>query len=179
MSKEYKFRVLIDQEGDGEAFRDVEINSSQTFDVLHDVIIKAFKFSGGQMASFYVSDEDWNKGQEIGLMNMSEYGEDFLIMNETKIEDIIEYVGEKLLYVYDFLNLWCFYIDLVQINDIDSTKEYPLISLALGIAPNEDSKRNIEFSSNEDDDFYDDEDDFESEFNDEYDDLSGLDEFEF
>ena len=35
-------------------------------------IIEAFEFRGDQMASFYVSNENWDKGEEISLLDLSE-----------------------------------------------------------------------------------------------------------
>ena len=58
----YRFRVLIDDPS--EAFRDVEIGSEQNFLEFHRAIKEAFGFSGDEMASFYVSDEEWGKGPD-------------------------------------------------------------------------------------------------------------------
>ena len=65
----YKFRVVIDIEED--VFRDVVILENQNFEELHHAIVHAFGFEGDQMASFYMSDEQWEKGEEIGLIDMS------------------------------------------------------------------------------------------------------------
>ena len=71
--KTYVFRVVADIEED--VFRDIEILGSQNFEDLHDMIIESFDFTGDQMASFYMSDENWDKGEEIGLMDMG-FGEE-------------------------------------------------------------------------------------------------------
>ncbi len=78
--KEYKFRVLIDTLEEENAFRDIVIDSSFTFDKLHEGINNAFDFNGDQVASFYLSNEDWDKGQEIGLMDMTGESDDFVEM---------------------------------------------------------------------------------------------------
>jgi hypothetical protein len=39
--------------------------------------MSAFEFKGDQMASFYVSNDEWDKGHEINLMDMS-YDDDAL-----------------------------------------------------------------------------------------------------
>ncbi|PJB14623.1 MAG: hypothetical protein CO118_07650, partial [Flavobacteriales bacterium CG_4_9_14_3_um_filter_32_8] len=84
----YKFRVTIEDNSDKVIFRDIEIKSTQTFEDFHQIILKAFNFDNSQMASFYVSDEDWNKAQEIALFDMQlteEEGLKVLIMSETEI----------------------------------------------------------------------------------------------
>lgn len=139
--KEFKFRVLIDTLEEDNAFRDISIDSSFTFDKLSDAIIVAFGFGGGQMASFYLSNEDWDKGQEIGLMDMSGENAEFEEMANTIIKDKVEELNQKLLYVYDFLSMWCFFVELVEINEFDVAKEYPMLELEYGIAPDESSKQ--------------------------------------
>ena len=139
--KEYKFRVLIDTLEEENAFRDIAIKSSSTFDKLHESINEAFNFNGDQVASFYLSNEDWDKGQEIGLMDMTGESEDFVEMIHTPIVEKVEKVGQKLLYVYDFLTMWCFFVELIEINLIDETKQYPNVDLIFGEAPLEKSKQ--------------------------------------
>jgi hypothetical protein len=138
--KEYLFRVLIDTKEDEEIFRDIAINSDANFELLHTAIINAFQFSGKQMASFYLSDEEWNKGDEIGLMDMSGDGNIFHLMKSTPLEKLATEVGQKILYVYDFLNMWCFFVELVEINTIDEENRYPYLELSFGTAPREESK---------------------------------------
>jgi hypothetical protein len=160
--KEFKFRVLIDTLEEENAFRDISIDSSYSFEMLHEAIIVAFEFGGGQMASFYLSNEDWDKGQEIGLMDMTGEKSDFASMTETLISDKVDKVNQKLLYVYDFLTMWCFFVELVEINELSPVKQYPMLELEYGKAPAENSKQ-IEIS--EDIDFYEDEEDEEDENN--------------
>ena len=68
----YKFRVIVDTEED--VFRDIEIDTSSTFEQLHQSILQAFDFPEGEMASFYMSNDTWDKGTEISLMDMGEMG---------------------------------------------------------------------------------------------------------
>ena len=137
---EYKFRVLVDSETEKTAFRDISISNISTFDKLHLAIIKAFKFKGDQMASFYMSNNDWDKGEEIGLMDLTGENADFQQMTDTLIWDKITGVNQKMVYVYDFLNMWCFYVELLEINDLSQEKEYPCVEFEQGKAPREESK---------------------------------------
>lgn len=163
--KEYKFRVLIDTLEEENAFRDIVIDSSSTFEVLHNAIVQAFNFKGNQVASFYLSNDDWDKGQEIGLMDMTGESIDFLQMADTLIRENVTEVNQKLLYVYDFLSMWCFFIELVEINDLSQVKEYPAIELEFGVAPPEESKQIVIDDSLDIDDEESDYDEFEDEFN--------------
>ncbi|MEM9022857.1 MAG: hypothetical protein AAGB22_03900, partial [Bacteroidota bacterium] len=82
-----QFRVVIDHEDD--VFRDIEIRVDQSFEALHLAIQQAFGFDDSQMASFYQSNENWDKGEEIGLMDMAEEGMGFRTMSNTLLGDVI------------------------------------------------------------------------------------------
>lgn len=154
--KEFVFRVLIDTVDDTDVFRDISIRSTDTFELLHRAIINAFSFEGGQMASFYMSDEEWNKGDEIGLLDMSGEDTGFQLMEQTIIGDRVEEIGQKLIYVYDFLNMWCFYVELNKINEVSSEKLYPNLELSFGNAPQESSKSimdDLDFPTIDEDDY--------------------------
>jgi len=140
----YKFRILIEAKDD--IFRDIEIKSTQNFEEFHQIILKSFNFDNKQMASFYTSDEDWNKGQEIALFDMNiteDENEQVLIMNQTLIHDKATSIGQHLLYTYDFLNMWNFYIELIEITVKEPNKTYPLISYKQGEAPLQSSKNSV------------------------------------
>jgi hypothetical protein len=141
MKQVIRLRVLLDHEED--VFRDLELNCSSTFLDLHQMIIESFGFTEEQMASFYVSNEDWEKGQEITLMDMgerTENGEPILMMHETSLKDIIFVEGQKLLYVFDFFLMWCFYIDVITIKKLEDHVITPRIVQSFGTAPGQYSK---------------------------------------
>jgi len=133
----YKFRVLIDYEKD--VFREIEIRSDQKFMQLNDAILSAFSFSGEQMASFYMSNEDWDKGEEIMQFDMGD-DETSHSMDNTLLSEMVKDVNQKLLYIYDFLRLWIFYLELVSITEEEENINYPILAGQFGIAPKEDDK---------------------------------------
>ncbi len=138
--KIFKFRIILDIEED--VLRDVEIQDDCSFINLHECIQQSFGFSGQEMASFYRSGEFWDKGEELPLMNMGgiESGAPELSMKELVLKDHINEIHERFLYVYDFLRMWCFYVELLEINDPDPKVVYPVMSFEVGEAPAEDSK---------------------------------------
>ncbi len=136
----FKFRVILDTEED--IFRDVDIQNDCSFINLHECIQQSFAFSGKEMASFYRSDEFWEKGEELPLMNMggAELGAPGLSMDDLVLKDHIKEVHERFLYVYDFLRMWCFYVELIEIYEPKKEVVYPIMSFELGEAPDEESK---------------------------------------
>lgn len=63
------------------------------------------------MASFYESDAQWGQGLEIGLMDM---GEEHLCMNRCSVSDHLQQAGDRLLYIYDFLAMWTFFLEVID-----------------------------------------------------------------
>lgn len=132
--KSYTYRVVIDTKED--SFRDIEIATDATFEALHNAIIEAYDFRGDQMTSFYMSDDDWDKGEEIALMDMG-FGKS---MADIKLKDMMKAKDQKILYVYDFLKMWIFYVELIKENKIPTQSVLPAILIKIGKSPNEDDK---------------------------------------
>lgn len=137
----YKFRVLLDNPNNEEIFRDISISTDQTFSDFYNVIIDSFFFRGDQLASFYVSNSSWDKGREISLMDMgtSDGPDSPLTMSETRLESMVISEDQKFILVYDFLKMWCFLIELIDINQENTEKA--TIDLSIGISPEEDSRK--------------------------------------
>jgi len=140
----YKFRILLDNSDNEEIFRDIEIDGDHSFEDFYRIIIAAFFFEGDQMASFYCSNAEWDKGEEIALFDMGDDTSDnrLRIMADSRIQDFVSAEDERFILVYDFLKMWCFLIELIQVTPISISS--PEIVLSIGIAPREDS-REIEF----------------------------------
>ena len=130
----YRFRVILDNDTDEDIFRDLEIRETDTLEDLHNIITQSFGFDGTEMASFYISDDMWNQGEEISLFDLSE---DALVrlMNETAINSVVHEMQPKLIYVYDFYSLWTFFVELAEIVDETQGASYPNLMFAKGQIP--------------------------------------------
>jgi len=136
----YKFRILIDTDSEEDIFRDIVISPQSDFETLYHAIIAAFEFKGDQLGSFYVSNDDWDKGHEIALMDMG-LGNDLnapFLMKDTPIATVVRGEGQKLILVYDFLKMWCFLIEMVEI--LPNESEEPELYFSVGDAPDENDK---------------------------------------
>jgi len=129
----YRFRVILDTKED--VFRDIELLEESTLEDFHNTIINAFGFDGSEMASFYLSDEDWNQGEEILQYDLSEGEDSVRLMNETTLDSIVSKSQTKLIYVYDFFNLWTFLIELAEIAEIEEGRDYPNLMFVHGQIP--------------------------------------------
>lgn len=170
METTLRIRVLVDTEGDDNIFRDFEIPSYATFEDLHLTIQEQFEFDNSEMASFYESDDDWERGDEIMLMDMSMTDQDKVrLMRDVQLGDILTKPKQKMLYIFDFLLMWTFFVEVVSVGTIDKNEEYPKVLLSVGASPDQYSKSpedlfgsmQSEMKNGNDEDFEDEEDDMD------------------
>jgi hypothetical protein len=117
---------------------DIEIRDDQTFLDLHEFLIKSMKLNGDELASFYLADENWEKYEEITLIDMSgevdENHDDeddlhtIFLMSSTKIGKFITEMNQYLIYEYDFLQLHTFMIECLEIKPADKRVNYPRVA---------------------------------------------------
>ena len=138
----YKVRIILDTEED--IFRDIEIEGNNTLEDFHNVLTQSFGFLGNEMASFYTCDERWNQDEEIALFDMSENGAKVRLMNEVNLEDILNEASPKLIYVYDFLNMWTFFVELADIVEKEDGRAYPNVLFSFGVLPETPPERKFE-----------------------------------
>ena len=96
----YKITFSCD-EVDG--FRRVfEADSDATFLELHAAILKSMNFPDDQMTSFFMCNDRWEKEQEVTLIEMgSNFEYDNMIMESTRLSELMEDRGQRLIYVFD------------------------------------------------------------------------------
>ena len=131
----YRFRVILDNDTEDDIFRDLEIRETDTLEDLHNAITQSFGFDGLEMASFYVSNDAWEQGEEISMFDMSDNGNQVRLMNETIINDVVHEAQTKLIYIYDFLSMWTFLVELAEIVDEAEGTDYPNLMFVHGQIP--------------------------------------------
>ncbi|MFN8326570.1 hypothetical protein [Flavobacterium sp.] len=154
----YKFRVILDAEED--VFRDIAIDEEDTLEDLHNTIVNAFGFDGSEVASFYTCDDQWNQEDEISLFDTGDVPGQQKIMSDYCLNQLLSKEQTKIIYVYDFINMWTFFVELAAIEEAESGATYPDLLFSHGILPATAPEKDFE---TEDEDFY-------SEFNDDLDD---------
>jgi len=132
-----KFRVSWEE--DDAIYRDVLVKHTQNFQDLHFIILKAFEFDQKHDATFYRSNDTWQRGREISKEVYDRaYKVAPLLMEETIIGSEIIDTNQHFIYEYDFVKSWSFLIQLIQVvknADADMTLEYPLVSRIEGVGP--------------------------------------------
>ena len=155
----YRFRVILDNDTEDDIFRDLEIRQTDTLEDLHNIITQSFGFNGTEMASFYISNDTWEQGEEISLFDLSENNSSRLML-ETSLDSILNETQTKLIYVYDFLSMWTFYVELAEIVNENEGHDYPNLMFVQGQVP--DNAPEKLFEAENLDEFNEFEDDFDA-----------------
>ena len=146
----YKIRLILDTKED--VIRDVAISNKATLEDLHNTITNAFGFDGTEMASFYLTDDTWNQGEEIPLFSMSETN-DAICMQNFFIKDVLSKDKNKLIYVYDFFSMWSFFVELITVAEDTNQFDLPSLLISVGTVPSEaPEKQFVSESADGDDD---------------------------
>jgi hypothetical protein len=106
---------------------------------LHDAILKAYEFDNKHKATFYRSNDNWQRGKEISLEKYDkEYKAPPLLMEETTIGAEIRNPNQKFIYQYDFNKNWVFLVELINVSKEENPKlVYPAVVRVEGIAPSQ------------------------------------------
>ena len=138
-----KFRVYYEE--DDSIYRDISLKHKQTFFDLHEAILKSYDFDNKHQATFYRSNESWERGREISLaVYDKKYVVAPLLMAETTIASEIKDTNQRFIYLYDFAKNWSFQVALISVIKEESIRiTYPNITRKEGIGPPQYGIRSI------------------------------------
>ena len=156
----YRIRIILDVKED--VLRDIEIEATSTLEDLHHAITQSFGFLGNEMASFYKSNESWNQGEELPLESM----EKGFNMRDEPLNKIFTSSQHHLIYVYDFLNLWTFFVELKETANVISGSNYPNLIHSEGDVPEEAPEKTFEADNQKEFKANDEEEDIDLDYND-------------
>ncbi|MBS1781738.1 MAG: hypothetical protein JSS78_01600 [Bacteroidetes bacterium] len=130
-----RFRVYWEE--DDQIYRDIEIKSGQTFLEFHKIIVQAYEFDGKHSASFFESNDRWQRNREINsevLTNKKDAPA--LSMMRTPVSALVTNPDQKFVYEYDPSKHWIFLIELIGVSkEEDPRRTYPYLLRKEGIAP--------------------------------------------
>jgi len=158
----YRFRMILDAEED--VFRDIELEQDNTFEDLHNAILQSFGIEGHEMATFYLSDEDWNQGEAIAQADL--FDEPCRLMADTLLQDVFSEDQKNALYIYDFLNMWTFFVECMEEAESVAGASYPNLVFSHGHLPAEPPPKRFEES--QDNNQEEESDDWDDEWNDDH-----------
>jgi len=132
-----KFRVYFEE--DDSVYRDIAIRPAQNFYDLHEAILRAYDFDSKHKATFYRSNDHWERGREITLeVYEKDYKVPPLEMKNTSVGSEIRIPSQKFIYHYDFNKNWSFMVELINVAKDENPKlTYPSMVRTEGIAPSQ------------------------------------------
>ncbi len=130
----YLFRIISDEKQD--FYRDLVIDGSDTFLDFHSVIQKDLGYDPTQLASFFITNDRWEKQQEITLIDMmQDPSVPAVTMEQVTLDEHISGESQRMIYVFDFFSERAFFIELLEASDQTSPRETPFIGHAQGDPP--------------------------------------------
>ncbi len=142
----YRFKILWEENENVE--RTILIKSHQTFLDFFHILIKSLELpiDNNTSASFFISDEYWDKHQEITLKEQ-DIQKDEKLMSKTKIASLIEQPRQRFVFIYDEKLQLTFLIELMKIerdSAFSANEELPKITSSKNKIPKRrKTKQNI------------------------------------
>jgi len=132
-----KFRIYFEE--DDSVYRDVAIRHTSNFFELHEAILKGYEFDSKHGATFYRSNDNWQRGREISLeVYDKQYKVPPLMMKDTAIGSEIRDPNQRFIYVYDLVKNWNFQVELINVSKEENPKmNYPATVRKEGIPPSQ------------------------------------------
>ncbi len=126
------FRFISDEE---ESFvLDLNINHDQSFLQMHQKIQETLGYDASQMSSFFISNQNWEKLNEITLIDMG-YNDQVQVMSDTLIGDYFSATKQNLLYVFDLFAERLLFASVTRVIDAEPPIELPSVSKFEGNVP--------------------------------------------
>ncbi len=138
-----KFRVYYEE--DESIYRDILIKHTHTFYDLCSTILQAWDFDNKHQATFFRSNDKWQRGREISLDKYEKpYPVPPLLMKETTIASEIRDTNQRFIFLYDFAKNWSFLLELINISKEENPRViYPSVSRKEGIGPQQYGTRGL------------------------------------
>src|ERR1700744_1107654 len=131
----YRFRVTFEDYDD--VTREIDVKSNQTFEDLHRAIHQSTGYNCEYPSSFYISNDQWMKGEEITyLPNQRRIDRGVSLMEKVKLSSFIDDPHQKFYYTFNFDRPFDFHVELMKIILDDAPGvTYPAVIKSVGEAP--------------------------------------------
>ncbi len=139
----YRFKISFEDFDD--VVREIDIKTNQTFEDLHRAFHRSTGYDADKSSSFYVSTDNWIKGDEIALLpNQRKIDNGVTLMEKSKLSSFVEDPHQKFYYIYNFERPFEFHVELIKIIlENDPNIEYPFVVKSTGEAPKIIDKNNM------------------------------------
>jgi hypothetical protein len=130
----FKFRLLSHEIKD--FVRDIEIKASQTFYDFHKAIQDDLNYDSSQIASFFQTNQLWEKEKEFILFDISDVpNNSTVVMDRARLRDYVKDPKQRFIYIFDFFNERGLFIELIDTQEEARYSDYPAVVFSKGAAP--------------------------------------------
>jgi hypothetical protein len=119
-------------------YRDILVKENHTLLQVHELIKKSFNFKSNELASFLKEEDDWEKNAEYPLEDVMNSGNPTI--EKIAVNAVLKEVGDQITYVYDYLNEWKFYLEVMEVEVNDTSLIEPKLLKRFGDAPKEQER---------------------------------------
>lgn len=135
-----KYRIKLVSDEIENFSRVIEIDSHATFFDLRVAILDSVGYKKDEFDSFFMTDHNWDPREEIVAVDMgSSSSRDIWLMSETKLNEMFDDEGQRLIFLFDPLAQRVFYMELKEI--LPGSLDKPEIIKSVGKPP----RQNIDF----------------------------------
>ena len=127
-----KFRIILNVEND--VLRDIIVDSSISLIEFSKIISSEFGFDSSEISTFHHTDENWEQLEEIKIFKIDDQDK---IMDNVSISNFFIAKGDKLIFIYDFLNYWTFFIELHEVGEFINDGSNYIVINSVGEVPKE------------------------------------------
>jgi len=125
-----KLRVILNVKED--VLRDIITVSDISLKEFNKILYSVFGFETQEVSTFFLTNDNWEQLDEIKIFKIDENDQ---IMDKTSISNFFNLKNDKIIYVYDFLNYWTFFIELYDIGEyVEMDKKYKILN-SIGDVP--------------------------------------------
>ncbi len=149
----FRFKIISDKAEDFVLHIDADAKS--TFFELHEAIQFACKFDSAELTTFFLADEEWDKGIEIVMFQDDSTNHNHAPdMKHTSLETLLKEPEDKLIYTFDVINQKSLYIQLNAILMEEKLKS-PIVSYDGGTTPSQNhlNRYNLDLLADNDSEF--------------------------
>jgi hypothetical protein len=130
----FKFRMLSHEIKD--FVRDIEIRANQTFYDFHKAIQDDLNFDSSQIASFFQTNQLWEKEKEFILFDISDVpNNSTIVMDRARLRDYVKDPKQRFIYIFDVFNERGLFIELIDTQDEVRYSDYTAVVYSKGMAP--------------------------------------------
>ena len=127
-----KFRIILNVKND--VLRDIIVDSSTSLIEFSKIISSEFGFDSSEISTFHHTDENWEQLEEIKIFKIDDQDK---TMDNVSISNFFIAKDDKLIFIYDFLNYWTFFVELYEVGEFNINDKKYLTINSIGEVPDE------------------------------------------